>query len=222
MPKRRKIKYWSEPGRRAAEEFAYESPVSKEMKEHVLRDEQELLAAFSGRDDCQQLSWCLKRLMTNIKNCGFFDGFGTGFGIAQERFSRKKPSVRDSMIIDLYKEHPYAGPTEMCDIIDEENIRTKDKNDKRDKSDEKDKNEPIIYFPYPALKTVDEVHVWAEHAKVKKVKQLLNDLKRTAWRRLYASQFDEPHFLSPAESAKRDSERESSKHKSSKRKLIEK
>ena len=187
MPKRRKVQYWSELGRKTAEEFAYTSPMSEDLKGQVGRDEEALVAALSGRDDRATLVNCLKRLKTNANCMGFFEGFGTGYGIAKERWSTT--SVNDTRIIDIIKRRPFAGPTEICELIDAYNAKARDKKE-------------IIGLPFRDLKT-DDPRAWTDKAAVPKVKQRLSELKRKAWRTMYASEFKEPRFIDPKEVAKR-------------------
>jgi hypothetical protein len=198
MPKRRKVKYWLEPGRRAAEEFAYTSPMLQDLLEHINRDEQALLTAFRDREDCEKLTQRLQRLRSNAHFHGFFEGFVTGHRIAREKFKPKKLKPNDSKIIGLIKQHPDAGPTEICEMIDEHNIRAKDSKHE----------ERVIAFPFDDLKSVDKERVWTKNASVPKVKQRISDLKRKAWLSLYASQFEQPRFIGPVESSEHNRDRE--------------
>lgn len=190
MPKRRKVQYWSEPGRKTAEEFAYTSPMSGDLKEQIGRDEEALVAALSGRNDRATLINCLKRLKTNANCMGFFEGFGTGYGIAKERWSTK-PSDNDAMIIDIIKRRPFAGPTEICELIDAYNAKAKDK------------KERIIELPFRDLKTGD-ARAWTDRAAIPKVKQRISELKSKAWRSLYASEFQQPRLVDLGEVAQRE------------------
>jgi HPt (histidine-containing phosphotransfer) domain-containing protein len=187
------VEYWSEPGRRAAEELAYTSPMSTEIEEQISRDQEALVAALRGQENGDELIQCVRRLKSNAGSLGFFNGYGNGYNIAREQYE-EKPLDDDSIIIDLIKKRPYAGPTEICEMIDEYNHRAKEKNKR------------IIGFPYPELKlkTEDQGRVWTENAGVDKVTTYIADRKRRAWRSLYASQFKEPRFVDPTTAAGRE------------------
>jgi hypothetical protein len=202
MPRHRKLANWSESGRGAAEEFAYTPPMAEELKEQIRRDEEKLAAALRVSDDAAKLIECLKRLKSNAKFLGSTEGFGTGYAIAKEHFSAKVPGC-DSMIIDIIKQHPEAGPTEICELIDDYNYRAKDR------------NELTIDLPYDDLKAGHE-HAWTHSATVPKVKQRISELKSKAWRSLYASEFQQLHFVDPVEAA----QREVAKKKAARKKAI--
>jgi hypothetical protein len=189
MPRRRDLRYWSDPGRAASKELAYNSPESPDLREQIDRDEEQLLAALRGRADYEKLSLCVKRLKSNAECLGFFDGFGSGSKIAKERLS-KAETGDNAKIIALIRQKPFAGPTEIAEMIDEYNFRARED------------HKPTIGWPFKGLATGHERR-WTENVAVPRVKQRLADLKRKAWRSMYAAQLNQPRFLRPAESATR-------------------